>query len=350
MPDITAVITSHTLTAADMIAAKAPEGVIHQMAPLDSPSVAKRFLKHWRPDLIVFAEGEIWPNLLLAAQSADIPTALVNARMTDKSLRNWNKQTRAARQLFGCFSFIGAADKRTHAGLETIVPGRIKAVGNLKRLAEPPTCPAAVLENWRTALQNRPILVAASTHAGEEELVLKAFNKLPPGPSNPALILIPRHPERADEIRKLIEANSLTCKQRSSDKSVSFEQDVLLADTIGEMGLWFRLADAIYLGGANAENVGGHNPIEPLKLEKHVFMGPHSFNFTDLVVELTPHKAITVGETSQDLAAFWSPFVNGGVVTSPDWQGIQQVFEASQSAMDTTLDRVLAFLKDADHA
>jgi len=342
-------ITSQTLTSADMISVKAGKNVIHQMAPMDGPRSVDRFLSNWQPDIAIFAEGEIWPNLIRKTNKRNTPLFLINARMTQKTLNNWKRRSNAAKKIFNCFYFTGAADEQTAQGIKDILGYPPDAIGNLKRAIEPPKCDPAELEKWQTSLANRQCLLAASTHAGEEVLALSAFQIFKQKYPDALLILVPRHPERAPEIIDHIKSYNLSFEQRSYDKQTACAASVLFADTIGEMGLWLRLANSVYLGGANKPDVGGHNPIEPLKLRKTVFSGPHTFNFKDLVTALAPSASITIGDTPDELAAFWMHALDGNNKPSapePDWNYVDSVFSTVDEPLAVTLNAIRTKLEE----
>ena len=305
MPDLVGLFTSQTLTAAEMFKKRAPQGAIHQMAPIDGPRSARRFVEHWRPDALILAEGEIWPNLIHQTQRAGIPMALVNARMTKKTLKGWYGRPASAREIFNSFGFIGAADDQTAKGLKRAMGRTISTVGNLKQAIDAPQADPDEVERWMDALDDRPVLLAASTHSGEEVMAIQAFSPMAKEVDKPLLILVPRHPERATDIVDNLRLSGLVHKQRSKDRSIGCDAQVLIADTMGEMALWMELSRAIYLGGANKPDVGGHNPIEPLKLRKPIFSGPHYFNFLQLMDRLRQFDGVTIGASVKDLEAFW---------------------------------------------
>ncbi len=296
-PGLHAVITTQTLTSADMIASQQPQGVRHQMAPVDAPQAVARFLDYWKPDAAVFAEGEIWPNMLLALKERRIPGALVNARMTDATLKSWRRRAGSAQEVFGAFGFIGAADAQTAIGLMETLERPIEVVGNLKRAADITPPPAEKVAHWRKAIGTRAVVLAASTHPGEDEIAIEAFSEVRLREPGALLIIAPRHPERGADIAKLSRERGLTTQVRSQDdKPPALPVDVLVADTMGELLFWYAASDAVYLGGANKPDVGGHNAIEPAQLGKKVFTGPHGYNFKE---------TFEIGETAAQLTAFW---------------------------------------------
>lgn len=272
---------------------------IQQMAPVDTPANARRFLDHWSPSLAVFAEGEIWPNLLLALKRRQVPAALINARMTEKSISGWLRWPRTARRIFGSFDLVLAADIQTQAGLQALSGSTILCPGNLKSALPAPRGALGELETLRRQIGDRAVLLAASTHSGEEALVLDAFLQINP---KPFLIIAPRHPERGDEIAGLLSCTAHSISRRSAEEPVARDTDILLADTMGEMGLWYRLADTVYLGGGHAPGIGGHNPLEALQLGKPILTGPSLFNFRDMSDRLKAYAGFRIVDDALALA------------------------------------------------
>ena len=305
----TFLFTCQTQTAANLVANAITDdpslkklSAIQQMAVFDSPGGARRFLDHWQPSLAIFAEGEIWPNLLLGLKTRNIQSALINARMTENSLKGWMRWPKTARAVFGSFDHLISADLQTKTGLEELSGLPVLNPGNLKSALPAPSVNDDELSVLRQAIGERRILLAASTHAGEEALALDAFMKLTP---NDFMIIAPRHPERGDEIDGLLSCTRFGISRRSKGDPVTEDTQILLADTMGEMGLWYRLADAVYLGGGHAPGVGGHNPLEALRLNKPVITGPSLFNFKDLSERLKPHQGFSIVEDADALAVFF---------------------------------------------
>jgi 3-deoxy-D-manno-octulosonic-acid transferase len=341
-PDVTALVTSQTLTAADMVAGWSNRGVTHQMAPVDGPVAVERFIQHWRPNAVVFAEGEIWPNMLSGIKAHAIPAALINARMTRKTLATWKRRPAASRELFSTFGFIGAADEATAYGLVAAGDLKIEALGNLKTAAVVDAPPASAVAAFREATGNRPIVLAASTHSGEEEFALDAFTETRARAPGVLLILVPRHPERGSAIVELSRGRGLTTQQWSSDKSPPGTQvDVLVADTIGELIFWYAASDSIYLGGATADGIGGHNAIEPAQLGKRVFTGPHGFNFAETFEALAKAGALQIGSTQQELSAWWLNDLSGTQAGA----NVGDIFVTARFAFERSLAAILGMLE-----
>lgn len=303
-PGVMLVFTSQTVTSARLLGPLLPDNAIHAMAPLDTPQAARRFIRHWKPDLCIFAEGEIWPNLIHEARQNGARTALVNARMTQKSADGWQRVRGLFRQLVGRFDIVLAADPDTGQRLEGLLGRAVRSAGNLKSALPPPGANDVDLLRISTNFVNgRRCLLAASTHPGEEELFLDAAAALG---EDVALIIAPRHPERGDEIEALLKQRGLRHARRSKGVQSDKRDRVLLADTMGEMGLWLRLADAVYLGGGHAEGVGGHNPLEPIRLHRPVASGPRVHNFADLMDKLSASGLVHLVADGPALAAFFT--------------------------------------------
>ncbi|SIS53662.1 3-deoxy-D-manno-octulosonic acid transferase [Phaeovulum vinaykumarii] len=286
-------LTTGTLTSARLLAARAPEGVIHQFAPLDLPGALARFLDHWRPDVAVMVESEFWPRLLRAVAARGIPLLLVNARISDRSARAWARVPATARALLGRFRAITVPDAATAARLGALgVPAdRLHVVGALKSAAG--RLPVDETEKARLAacLGGRPCWLAASTHPGEEALIAEALaagaqsmgaRSSRPGP---LLILAPRHPERGPALRAELSARGLRVAQRALGQDPGPDTDIYLADTLGEMGLWFDLSPVAFIGGSLVA-VGGHNAYEPALHGAAILHGPMVSNFADLYARL----------------------------------------------------------------
>ncbi len=234
-PNIRALITSQTTTSAELLARQLPPRAIHQYAPLDYPKAVQKFLDHWRPDVAVFGESEIWPNLIRKTHNTGIPMALLNARMSPKSLEGWHKRQNLAKKLFAAFKLIIAADTQTADGLSWLLGRDIESAGNLKDAAPPLPVNAFDLKTVQSETSNRPIWCAASTHPGEDAIIIKAHKTILQRFNHALLILAPRHPSRAREIEAMLADAGLRFVSRSSDLAVSRDSQVYVFDTIGEM-------------------------------------------------------------------------------------------------------------------
>ncbi len=310
------------------------------MAPLDTPPAANRFVKHWSPDLTVIAEGEIWPNLISALKKRNHRTALVNARMTDKSIKGWARWPETAQQVFTKFDVILASDTRSEKGLRELSGRDVQLAGNLKSSLPPPDADLTELQQLEDAVGDRNVLLAASTHDGEEAIIIDAVMQMP---DRPLTIIAPRHPDRGDWVENLIQCSNLKYARRSDDDPIREDTDILLADTLGEMGLWYRLADTVYIGGGHAPGIGGHNPLEALRLAKPVLSGPSVFNFDDVVRDLKELGAITIVLGAEDIVQHFP-------ARAPTKDILQRLEERAFAPMQRTLDSLLPLLSKAPGA
>lgn len=341
-PDLRFLVTSGTTTSAQLLARRLPAAAIHQFVPVDTPGAVRRFLDHWQPNLAVFAESEIWPNLIVETSARDIPLALINARMNDASIRNWRRRPDTARCLLGKFAWIGAADTRTRDGVEDLTGHPVVLAGNMKLESRPAPADPDELAALQEQLNGRPVWLAASTHPGEEEIVLDAHKQLLARSPGALLILAPRHPARAQQISRLVAQAGLSHVSRSSGAIPGSDHPVWLADTLGEMGLWFALAPASLIAGSLKPGIGGHNPVEASQAGSAVITGPHVPSFDDLYATYRRHNAVLDAADAPALAEavmqVWS-----GHGPGPD-AARAALAEASGGALATTRTALLYLL------
>lgn len=318
-PALGLLVTSGTVTSADILARRLPAGVVHRYVPLDLPAAAQRFAARWRPDVAIVAESEAWPNLLAAVRRQGARTALVSARLSPASLRGWARAPDAARTVFGGFDLVLAQDDATAAGLVGLGArddGRL----NLKLAGAPPSVDAGALAALKGAAAGRPVVLAASTHPGEEEVVLEAFHALD---RDTLLVIAPRHPDRGPGIAGAARERGFavaTARPRSQEyglASAAVEGEpepafahaafgrapVYVADTLGELGLWYALADSALVAGSLLPGPGGHNPLEPARLATPALTGPHVTNWSGVYAGLG--DAMPVVADAEGLAFAW---------------------------------------------
>jgi 3-deoxy-D-manno-octulosonic-acid transferase len=285
-PDLCFLFTSGTKTSSDMIATRLGPRDGHRYVPVDTPAATKAFVAGWRPDLAVFVEGEIWPNLLIAARASGIKTALINARMTAKSTANWARRKAAAHFLFDGFDLVLPADRRTANSLSLLRSGPIGDVGNLKLASPPPHIDATHLTDLRAAIGDRPVWLAASTHQGEDKIMVMVHNAILTAAPNALMILAPRHPERANDVEVDCRIAGIVPVRRSRGDIPNQNDPIWLWDTMGELGLAMSLAPVTFMGGSIVDDVGGHNPVEPAQLGSAIVSGALVHNFENLYQEL----------------------------------------------------------------
>jgi 3-deoxy-D-manno-octulosonic-acid transferase len=275
-PDRGVMVTSGTVTSAKLMAERLPANAFHQFAPIDTPSAVARFLDHWRPDVGLFVDSEIWPNILVAAHARKIPLGLINGRMSARSFSGWRYAPKTAAAVLSLYDICLAQDEDTAERLRALGARNVQIGGNLKADALPLPADANDLVKLREAIGARPVFVASSTHAGEDETLLPASDALRREFPDLLTIIVPRHPERGNDIAMLCGTRSNA--RRSEGREPSNDIAIYIADTIGELGLFYRLAPFAFVGGSLIAH-GGQNPLEPARLGCAVLAGPHTANF-----------------------------------------------------------------------
>jgi 3-deoxy-D-manno-octulosonic-acid transferase len=283
-PEVRMLLTTATVTSAQLARSRLPKNVLHQYVPLDNKSYVQRFLHHWRPDLAVLVESEIWPNLVLETKGEGIPLLLINGRMSSSSFKRWRRRPGLSRPLFSAFDLVLAQNDSLAERFAQLGVARTLDVGNLKADAPPPPADLPGKRRLAAAISGRIVWLAASTHPGEEELVAEAHKKMKQDQPTLLTIIVPRHPERGKPIAEALGAN-LRVALRSEGQLPEASTDIYVADTIGELGLFYALSPIAFVGGSLIER-GGQNPVEPIKLGAAVLTGPNWQNFRDSYTEL----------------------------------------------------------------
>lgn len=276
-PGLRVLLTTGTVTSALRMARALPPNAIHQFVPVDTAQAVRRFLDHWRPDLAIWIESELWPRLVVETRRREIPMALVNARLSAASHRNWCRLRGMAQDLLGAFGLILAQDDDTVRRLADLGCAA-RFGGNLKAAIEIPGCEVTTLADLTLRLEGRPIWLAASTHPGEEAVVATAHRAVLDRHPQALLILAPRHPERGEAVAGVLRDAGLKTARRSRGQVPDTGTTVWLADTLGEMGMWYRLAPVTFVGGSLTDR-GGHTPFEPALCGSAILHGPDTRNF-----------------------------------------------------------------------
>jgi 3-deoxy-D-manno-octulosonic-acid transferase len=274
-PDTHVLMTSGTVSSATLLKRRLPDGAVHQYVPLDTPGAVARFLDHWKPDAGLFVMSELWPNLVMMAHERGIPLGLVNGRISESSAARWAIARKSIANLLRAFDLVLAEDERVAARFRALGAQDVRVVGSLKADAPPLSTDEAALTKMREAIGARPILLAAQTHPGEDETILPAHDVLRERFGDLLTIIVPRHIERADDIQMLCSGRASA--RRSRNELPSPQTAIYIADTLGELGLFYRLAPFCFLG-ATLVPLGGHNPLEPAVLRCAILAGPHHAN------------------------------------------------------------------------
>jgi len=295
-------ITTGTVTSAKLMAERLPPRAFHQFAPIDQAGAWRRFFAHWRPTLGCLVESELWPHLILEAERFDLPLALINGRLSARSAARWHWAETSARRLFGSLTLCLAqsqadADRFAGLGIEDV-----RNLGNLKNATPPLPADPGVLAELENAIGDRPVWLAASTHPGEEREILRAHSQLRARHPDLLTVIVPRHPERGERLAGDIRQQGETVTQRSLGEGPVAASGLYLADTLGELGLFYRLARLVFVGGSLVPH-GGQNALEAARLGCPPLFGPHTGNFEEMTQHLLDRGAARRVQDASDLAA-----------------------------------------------
>lgn len=321
-------ITTTARTSAQALAGRLPTRCQHQFAPIDTPASARAFLAHWQPQIALWCEMDLWPCLIHATAQRRLPMVLVNARVPVDALARKRRVRGFHAALLGRFDRLYAQDAGSASGLIDLgaPASRVKTAGTVKALARPLGCDADALARERERIGRRPVWVAASSHEGEESLLLEAHTRLRRTQPDALLVMAPRYPARGPEVAaRAAVAGAVALRSRGEETRE--EHAVHVADTIGEMGLWYRLAPVAFVGGSLV-GVGGHNPFEPLALGCRVLHGPQVHNFAQSYAELDAaglaHCTSTAEEIAERVARAWA---QGAAPPLSDWPGARGAWQ-----------------------
>ncbi len=299
-PDVLVLITTGTVSSAAVMAQRLPPNVVHQFAPWDRRNWVNRFLDHWQPTLAVRMESEIWPNSLTALQDKGVPIAVVNGRLSERSFRRWS--CLPAQSLFSSIGLVCAQTEAFADRFRQLGALNVRAMPNLKLSAALLPAAETDVESLRQEIGNRPVWLAASTHASEDRVALEAHRAIAQKIDSVLTIIVPRHPHLGLQVKKVASEIDLNAALRTNNESITEGTDIYIADTFGELGLFFRVAPIVFMGKSIGV-VGGQNPIEPTHFDCAILFGPHMENFEDIAhVMVKENMALQVadGDALQD--------------------------------------------------
>jgi 3-deoxy-D-manno-octulosonic-acid transferase len=278
-------VTSGTVTSAQLAEWRLPSGVLHQFVPYDTPGFVARFLDHWQPDLAIFAESDLWPNLIMGGSERRIPLILINGRLSEKSFRRWKRFPATISALLSRFELCLAQSAADAGRYTELGAPRVTTTGNVKLDAAAPPVDERALRSMTRAVGNRPIIAAASTHPGEEKIAIDVHRHLRDRFPGLLTVIAPRHPERGDGVLDIAHGSDLNAVARSRGHLPDRGTEIYVADTLGELGLIYRMSPIVFVGGSLVRH-GGQNPIEAAKLGSAIVHGPHVWNFAEIYAEL----------------------------------------------------------------
>ena len=329
-------LTSGTVTSAAVVAKRFPADVIHQYVPYDSPRYVARFLDHWQPSLALFIESDLWPNMILAGAARRLPMVLINGRMSHRSFPRWRRISGTIEALLGRFEVCLAQSDIDAERFAALGSGNVVITGNLKLDVQAPPADNARLERLLAVTRGRPVIVAASTHPGEEEILIEVHRELAGYFPSLLTVIVPRHPNRGEAIARMIAASGLHVALRSHEDLPTATADIYVADTMGELGLFYRLAPIVFMGGSLVEH-GGQNPIEAIKLGAAIAHGPHVFNFTDVYDALDAAGGAKQADTGEALVKQLGQWLADPVARQVSVEAAGRVVEQLGGALDRTL-------------
>jgi 3-deoxy-D-manno-octulosonic-acid transferase len=329
-------LTSGTVTSAQLAAQRLPSFAIHQFVPLDAPRYVTRFFDHWRPDLALLSESDLWPNIIMESAARHIPLVLINGRVSERSFRRWRRLPDTIRTLLQHFDIClaqSADDERRYAELGA---PKITTTGNIKLDAPAPPVDEGALAALKTAINGRPVIAATSTHPGEENAIVAAHRTLQQMFPSLLTIMAPRHPERGQAVAAIARDASLTCALRSAGALPPSDTDLYVVDTLGELGLIYRLAPIVFIGGSLVTH-GGQNPIEAAKLGAAILHGPHVWNFAEIYAALDAANGAEKVSDAGKLAATIAAWLNDAARRQDVAAAAGRTVDALCGALERTL-------------
>jgi 3-deoxy-D-manno-octulosonic-acid transferase len=336
-------LTSGTVTSAAIIAKRFPADIIHQYIPYDSPRFVSRFLNHWQPSLALFIESDLWPNLILSAAKRRVPMVLINARMSQRSFPRWQKFSATIGALLSRFEICLAQSETDAERFSALGSRGVVVTGNLKLDVQAPPGDAAKLDKLTALTRGRPIIVASSTHPGEEEIILETHKTLTSFFPGLLTVIVPRHAHRGESIAEIVTASGAQVALRSREELPHADTDIYVADTMGELGLFYRLSPVVFMGGSLVPH-GGQNPIEAIKLGASVVHGPHVFNFTDVYEALDGAGGAKLADSSEQLVKQLGQMLGNVAAREHAIDAGQRVVDRLGGALERTLSALEPYL------
>jgi 3-deoxy-D-manno-octulosonic-acid transferase len=342
-PDLEILVTTGTVTSARLLETRLPARARHQFVPADLPSWTARFLRHWRPDLALWVESELWPNLVFATHARGIPMVLINGRLSARSYRGWRRWPGLIGPVLSAFDLCLAQDRHQAERFRSLGARHVAAVGDLKVTAPALPCDGFELSGLREVIGSRPLWLAASTHAGEEEIAARVHHDLAAQYSELLTIIVPRHPARGDAIGAMLAGQGLRSARRAFGDPLTRDTQVYLADTMGELGVFYRLAGIAFVGGSLVAK-GGHNPFEPARLGCAVLHGPDMSNCAAMAEALAAANAAQTVSGDAALTQAVSALLADPRLRAERAAAAARVAAAGLGVLDAVLERLAPWL------
>ena len=341
-------VTTGTLTSAKLMENNLPKGAFHQFYPVDNPNWVECFLDHWAPDFILWMESELWPNMLSSIRDREIPAILVNARMSPKSYKRWSFFKISANHLLRCFSHILCQTENDAAFYYKLGARNLVVTDNLKYSAAPLPAHEENLKTINAVLENRPRWVYASTHAGEELIAARIHAQLKTTIPELLTIIVPRHPNRRDDIARDLKNQALNVTFRGEDETMPQDStDIYVADTMGELGLFYRACPITCIGRSLSDDGGGgHNPIEAAQLNCAVLHGPNIQNLQEIFDQMNGAGAALRVSNEAELADALHRLLSDEALCKKNQQTAFDFAKKKEKVLDTVLDILQPYLEN----
>ena len=337
LPETEFLVTTTTPTGSGILLNKMGSRVKHQYIPVDLPICVDKFLDKWQPKMLIILETEIWPNLISNCKKRGIYTALVNARLSEKSKIKYARFKSLISPTVFELDLILAQYESDASRFKELADREVALCGNLKFDQDIPDEIESIVDDirsqWSVNQKQRPVLIAASTHDTEEKIILEAFKCVKSKIDNPLLIIVPRHLERFKEVHDLLLKNKLSVSLRSKKQDVTKDTDVLLGDTMGELNFLYSLSDMAFVGGSLIDH-GGQNLLEPASLSLPIISGPSLRNFQEIALELEEVGALKIIKDKEELSSYFLKLIKDDASRLSAGQSAYEVFINNRGSLD----------------
>ena len=341
--ECTFLVTTGTVTSAIILEERLPKRAVHQFVPIDHPGWVNNFLNYWSPDLALWVESEIWPNLLTMANKRNLPIILINARISIGSFRGWKPFPKTIKSLLNCFCLCMAQSSTDADKLVALGASKVVTPGNLKFAAPPLPARINNIKCLSTAIGTRHVWLATSTHPGEEILIFRVHSIARKKFPNLLTIIAPRHPSQGQTIASLAETAKLNRARRSQGDLIKDESDIYIADTVGELGLFYRVAPVSFIGGSLVPH-GGQNMLEAAKLDSAVIFGPHTFNFAQIAEQLLATGSAKKVNNAEELADALVLLLENEDLRLVQTERARQVVQTQEDVLTRVVDLILPYI------
>lgn len=343
-PGINLLVTTGTVTSAGLMEKRLPDGAFHQYVPVDRQAWVRRFLDHWKPDLVLWAESDFWPNLISEIGDRDISLVLVNGRISPRSYKGWQRQRGFIAKLLNNYDLCMAQTEKDKRHLVSLGAPNVVTAGNLKYAAAPLPVDEKMLVNMKLVIGDRPCWVAASTHEGEEEILAQTHHAIKKEKPSVLSFIIPRAPARGGEVADIVKKAGLSVALRSANEPITPSTDIYVADTVGELGLFYRLSTIAFIGKSLVDE-GGQNPLEAAKIGSAVLYGPFMTNFEEMVERMADKNASIEVMDGDDLARTVLRLMDDEKAREEKIRAAQDFANAEAHVVDHVMDLLDPYLK-----